>query len=111
MSSFEPHFHQWRPGAWGPCEGRVGRYAQCDCGAQVFIGDDDEPAVLFLPPHRDVRASVPREAFTVDLIGCTPPGLAVFDREIMEAALWGQDPGGDPHLCESPEVFSTARRC
>lgn len=61
------HWHTWRAGAHGPCEGRVGQYAQCDgCEAQVFIGDDDQPAIYFHPPDRHPRELLPRDAFTFE---------------------------------------------
>ena len=58
------HFHSWRNGAWGPCEGGYGRYARCECGAQCWVGaiDDKPVGILFIAPDRSKRIRVPVEA-------------------------------------------------
>lgn len=60
MSPVRFHFHAWKPGAHGPCQHMEGQYAQCECGAQAFLPDDDDFAVLFSRDRRHRRNVDPR---------------------------------------------------
>lgn len=62
--SREPHFHNWDPGAF---VGSIGRFANCRCGAQCYIGERggivgeegrEMVGWVWEPPHRNRKYEV-----------------------------------------------------